>query len=124
MVDKNRRKMKKIMLLPILIILVNCNGLQNYYSGYVYDEISKEPLSKVFIKENFYKNIKSTYSNENGYFRINNNTESIGNLIFIHDGYKTDTIITAWSQHGESLKYRFIGKKGDTLFMKKIEAKP
>lgn len=120
MVNKNCNQMKKVILAPIFFVLINCTKLQNCYTGYVYDETSKKPLNKVFIKENFKKNSKSTFTNEKGYFKIDNKSESVGNLIFILNGYKTDTIITIWSQHGEILKYRFVGKESDTLFMRKV----
>jgi len=112
--------MKKYILLPVLILLINCGKLQECYSGYVYDETSRKPIKRVFIKENFSLSFKSTYSNEKGYFKINNNSESIGDLIFICNGYKTDTIVTIWSQHGENLKYKFVRKESDTLYMKRI----
>lgn len=109
--------MKKYVLLPVLITLINCNKMQKCYSGYVYDEVSRKPINHVFIKENFSKDFKSTYSNEKGYFKIDNNAESVGDLIFIRNGYKTDTIVTIWSQRGENLKYKFIRKESDTLYM-------
>lgn len=103
------------------MMLINCSKLQKCYSGYVYDETSRKPINRVFVKENFSQNFKSTFSNEKGYFKIENNLESIGDLIFICDGYKTDTIVTVWSQHGENLKYRFIRKESDTLYMQRIK---
>lgn len=112
--------MKKVILVPIFFLLINCTKIQHYYSGYVYDEVSKKPLNKVFIKENFKENSKSTFTDARGYFKIDNKSESVGNLIFILNGYTTDTIITIWSQHGETLKYRFVGKESDTLFMSKV----
>lgn len=111
--------MKKIILIPIFFVFISCTKSQNCYTGYVYDETSKKTLNKVFIKENFKENSKSTFTNEKGYFKIDNESESVGNLIFILNGYKTDTIQTIWSQHGETLKYRFVGKRADTLFMRK-----
>jgi hypothetical protein len=113
--------MKIYILFPVLTILMSCSKLQKCYSGYVYDEESREPINRVFIKERFSKDFKSTYSNEKGYFKIDNDSESIGDLIFIRDGYKTDTIVTVWSQHGENLKYRFVRKESDTLYMQRIK---
>jgi len=84
-------------------------------------KLQEKPINRVFVKENFSQNFKSTFSNENGYFKIENNSESTGDLIFICDGYKTDTIVTVWSQHGENLKYRFIKKESDTLYMQRIK---
>ena len=105
------------MYILLFFLLISCKN-QNYY-GYIYDIDTKKPLNKVFVRENFKNNAKFTYSDENGFFKIENNTESIGDLIFNIEGYKTDTIVTIWSQHGEKLKYRFVGNNSDTLFMKK-----
>lgn len=88
----------------------------------MYDKISRKPINGVFIKENFSKSFKSTYSNKEGYFKIDNNTKSIGDLIFICNGYQTDTIVTIWSQHGENLQYEFVRKKYDKkAFFDEIE---
>lgn len=69
--------MKKYLLISVLIILINCSKLQKCYSGFVYDKISRKPISGVFIKENFSKSFKFTYSNEKGCFKIDNNKDSI-----------------------------------------------
>ena len=113
--------MKKYMPILILILMSNCGKSQRYYSGFVYDQTSKKPINRVLIKENFSSSFKYTYTNDKGYFKINNNSESIADLIFVCNGYKTDTIVTVWSQRGENLKYRFVRKESDTLYMQKIK---
>lgn len=111
--------MKNMLLGLVFIVFINCINQQNFYRGYVYDMTTKMPLYNVLIKENLKENSKSGRSDRNGYFEILNDTESSGNLIFSLEDYKSDTINTVWSQHGEKLKYRFINSKNDTLYMQK-----
>jgi len=57
--------MKHIIMLLILTFLFNCKN-NTHYQGYLYDGITKKPLSNVIIisQEDGYKSI----SNENGFF--------------------------------------------------------
>jgi hypothetical protein len=85
----------------------------------VYDIETKSPLKNVLVKENLRINPKSTYTKTNGYFKIENDTEFLADLVFISTGFKQDTVVTVWSQHGESLKYKFVTSKLDTIYLKK-----
>ncbi|SHK24183.1 peptidase associated/transthyretin-like domain-containing protein [Chryseobacterium polytrichastri] len=112
--------MRKIVFISIILLFLSCSKSSDFYSGYIYDKTSNKPLSQVYIKENFKTNYKSTSSDKNGFFKINNDTESLGDLIFILKNYKTDTVVTVWSQNGEKIKYRFVGENHDTLYMSRI----
>ncbi|WPO83655.1 carboxypeptidase-like regulatory domain-containing protein [Chryseobacterium sp. JJR-5R] len=103
----------------LILFSIQCSQ-QNFYHGFVYDQDTKKPLNRVLVKESFNSDSLSDYTDINGYFKIENKKESVADLIFSFDGYKKDTAVTVWSQHGEKLKYRFLNKKPDTIFLKKI----
>jgi hypothetical protein len=103
----------------LLICIISCKSKnQNFYHGYVYNNENKKPLKNVIVKENLLKNFLSSKTDSTGYFRIQNNTQSIADLIFICENFKKDTVKTIWSQHGENLKYLFLNKIPDTIFLK------
>lgn len=107
-------------LIVLIILATSCTQNSDYYHGYVYDAQTKKPLNNVLIKESIVQNPKSTHTNLEGYFRIEKNKESIADLIFSLNGFKKDTVATVWAQHGEKLMYRFLNKKTDTLFLRKV----
>ncbi|MFK7050525.1 hypothetical protein FLACOL_02146 [Flavobacterium columnare] len=109
----------KFFLLLFTLVCTNCENFDNDYSGYVYDRSTKKPLSKVLVRENFVKNSKQAFTDSNGFFKIKNDSEAITDLVFLLNGYKSDTAVTAWSQHGEKMEYRFLNKKNDTIFLEK-----
>lgn len=114
-----RRTLFIIFISSLLILCFSCKSKkQNFYHGYVYNGNKNKPLQNVFVRESFKSNFLSTKTDSSGYFKIINNSESIGELIFSCDGFKTDTIGTVWTQHGESLKYLFLNKVTDTVFLK------
>lgn len=102
-----------------ILIFFGCTSKENFYHGYVYDAETKHPLKNVLVKENLDSNPKSTYTSANGYFKIENNTEFIADLVFIIDDFKKDTVVTVWSQHGETLRYKFLTSKSDTIYLEK-----
>ncbi|MET4083693.1 putative membrane protein [Pedobacter sp. UYP30] len=111
----------KILYLLVAVFLMQCSGIHKTYHGYVYDNQTNMPLNNVFVEENLIQNANSGRSNSIGYFEIENNKESIADLIFSLKGYKKDTVVTVWSQHGESLMYKFLNKKSDTLFLRRVK---
>jgi hypothetical protein len=115
---------KSVLIIFIFLTLVNfsCKSKkQNFYHGFVYNINDKKPIKNVLVKENFKENFLTEKTDSLGYFKIINNTGSIGELIFICDNFKTDTIPTIWSQHGEKLKYLFLNKIPDTIFLTPVK---
>ena len=106
--------MKKIIIL--LILTANCKQSQEFYHGYVY--YNNKPVSNVFIKEDVLNSSKNTKTDSTGFFKLQKKPSHLSNLIFTKDGFKTDTIKTVWSQHGEKIRYTFLNTKFDTLVLR------
>lgn len=104
--------------LLLLLGMLGCSGRQDFYHGYVYDVNNLKPLPGVLVKEDLFEGSKSTYTDKTGYFKIPNHRQPYSNLIFSIKGYRTDTMLTIWSQHGEKLNYSFINKNTDTVFLR------
>jgi len=100
-------------------IITGCSRKQNFYHGYVYDLQTKKPLENVDVKENLVKDPLTGRTDKTGYFKIENTTGSIADLIFSGKDYKQDTLPTVWSQHGERLEYSFVNKNPDTIYLRK-----
>lgn len=94
---------------------------QTFYYGYVYDIIDKKPLKNVLVKTSIVINPRFIKTDSTGYFKLHKQDELINDLIFIEDNYKTDTIPTVWSQHGEKLEYHFLNEIPDTVYLKRIK---
>lgn len=108
--------MKLPLLLIIYLMFIDCNSTS--YKGYVYDGISKKPLSKVQITD-----LKSGYkstTNENGYFEFKKNQNISSVLILSKKLYYSDTIPTVQIQNGEIQRELF---NGDTIYLLKKEAR-
>lgn len=98
-----------------LFILLNCQSVRYHYHGKVTDE-NNVPLKDVFVTLEYFEN--NTKTDKKGYFKLKRCSNSLGNLIFNKEGYKTDTIPTVWSQHGEALQYNFIEKDTTVIRLK------
>ena len=96
--------MKNIILL-LALTLFSCNPINNFYQGRVTD-VHNNPLENVIVAEDRIE--RQTRTDKNGYFKLDRNSNYLGYLIFIKDGYKTDTIPTVWHQAGETTKYNFV----------------
>lgn len=107
----------KYFLIVVLITLSTCNSKISYYHGFIYDYDNNKPLENLKVGSQLDSNI-SCYTDENGYFKINDKEALKGNLIVYKKNKPIDTIVTVWSQHGEKLVYSFNDKKNDTLFIK------
>ncbi|MDR1761044.1 MAG: carboxypeptidase-like regulatory domain-containing protein [Bacteroidales bacterium] len=103
--------MKKIVIILGSILLTACSvRINNYYSGFVVDEIGN-PISEVLVCKCFI--IDNCIQNENycdttderGYFYINREKDLLHKLIFFKDGYVSDTIPIVWTQSGETITY-------------------
>lgn len=108
--------MKISLFLIIYLIFTDCKS--SSYKGYVYDGISKKPLSKVQITD-LKSNHKST-TDENGYFELKKDKNISSILVFIKKPYYSDTISTIQIQNGERQKELF---NGDTLYLLRKEAR-
>ena len=112
--------MKKYILLSLFVIISSCGGNSDYsgskyYEGHIYDE-NKKPLPNIKVCRG-YKLTACTMTDANGYFKINMTPNFITDLIIFYKEQPIDTIITAWTLHGELDRYSFIEGKNDTLFI-------
>lgn len=98
-----------------LFILLNCQSVSDHYHGKVTDE-NNNPIEDVIVKEECFE--KKTVTNKKGYFKLKRSSNTLGYLIFSKEGYKSDTIPTVWSQHGEALQYNFIEKDTTDIRLK------
>ena len=110
--------MKKTVISCLLLALYSCNDQPKYYHGYVLDRKMK-PISNVKVIENN-KIPLSTITDSTGYFRLNKNPDWLSNLIFLKEGYITDTVRTVWSKHGEKIEYTFLNQNADTVLLRKV----
>jgi len=100
----------------LMLFFFSC-GPQGYYHGYVFDAETRKPISKVLVRENSLSGARSSLTNKDGYFKVANSESTSSDLIFNAKGYKVDTILTRWSQHGERLEHMFTDSKSDTAFL-------
>ena len=109
--------MKKYILLSLFVIISSCGGNSDskYYEGHIYDE-NKKPLPNIKVCRG-YKLTACTMTDTNGYFKLNMTPNFITDLIIFHKEQPIDTIITAWTLHGELDRYSFIEGRSDTLFI-------
>ncbi len=107
---------KKIAIV-VLLIFASCKSKSNFYQGFAF--YNNKPVSNVVIKEEN-ATAKSVKTDNKGYFKLIKDPCCISKLIFIKEGFKTDTIRTIYPQNGERIQYRFLNKKNDTLFLKPI----
>ena len=109
--------MKKTMLFFYLLLIISCNKKATFYHGVVIDA-NKKPIANVNVSLRFDSN-KSTFSKENGYFKLSKSPDIIDDLVFSKKGYITDTIFSVWTQHGEKVNYTFLNKSSDTIRLKR-----
>ena len=112
--------MKKYILLNLFVIMSSCGGNSDYsgskyYEGHIYDR-NKKPLPNIKVCRG-YKLTACTTTDANGYFKLNMTPNFITDLIIFYKEQPIDTIITAWTLHGELDRYSFIEGKNDTLFI-------
>ena len=110
-----------IVLVLVFTLLACCNETNDFYQGVVLDENSL-PLENVRVFEEF--DIESmTKTNKCGHFKLERPNDRLLRLVFVKEGYKTDTIPVVWSQHGESLNYRFLENDSSLVRLKKKKSK-
>ena len=109
--------MKKYILLSLFVIISSCGGNSGfkYYEGHIYDR-NNNPLPNIKVCRG-YKLTACTTTDANGYFKLNMTPNFITDLIIFYKEQPIDTIITAWTLHGELDRYSFIEGKNDTLFI-------
>lgn len=113
--NKKKGKMKNILYTHLLFLLFSCKTKVNdYYQGIVLDQNDK-PLERVIVTEED-RNEKQTTTDKNGYFKLDRSRDWLGRLIFIKEGYETDTISSVWHQAGETTEYKFI--ESDTTIVR------
>lgn len=91
----------------LIALFTSCRGthVNNYYSGFVVDE-SGNPVDSVLIKEDVSEEYANkTLAGKNGYFKMDRAEMRLCNLIFLKEGYQSDTIRMVWLQHGEKEMY-------------------
>lgn len=112
--------MKNIPYPLIVLLLFSCKApVNNFYQGKVLDENGK-PIEGVTVLEE-HKNEKQTTTDLNGYFKLDKSPDWLGHLIFIKEGYETDTIPSVWHQAGETTEYNFIEKDTTIVRLKGIK---
>ena len=113
--------MKKYILLSLFVIISSCGGNNDYsgskyYEGHIYDT-NKKPLPNIKVCKMYHTPTDCTMTDANGYFKLNMTPNFITDLIVFYKEQPIDTIITAWTLHGELDRYSFIEGKKDTLFI-------
>ena len=102
----------------LVFMLLACRQKTNdFYQGVVLDE-NNVPLENVTVFEEYFKE-NSTKTDNNGYFKLNQTPNWLLRLVFVKEGYKTDTIPAVWAQHGEQLKYQFVTNDTTLVRLKK-----
>ncbi len=112
--------MKKLLLISLLIT-ASCNEkLHDSYRGYVYN-LKKEPLSGVIVCADVV-NLECTKTNKNGCFLLKRGSQNfVDDLIFVKDGYITDSLETVYYKRGHGTIYLFLTNRSDTLFMEETK---
>lgn len=101
----------------LLFVLLACEQKTNdFYQGLVLDE-SGRPIENVMVFEEYGKENRTKTDNK-GYFKFNRTPDWLLRLVFVKEGYKTDTIPTVWA-HGEQLHYQFVTNDTTLVRLKK-----
>lgn len=101
----------------VVLTFCSCSSVNNFYQGRVLDE-KGNPLSNVIVAEDDIK--RQTKTDKYGYFKLDRSPNWLGHLIFIKEGYRTDTIPTVWHQAGENTEYHFIKNDATVIRMQKL----
>ena len=112
----------RIIFFLMFLILNGCKSSPTIYKGYVYHE--NKPLVNVSVIKEYAKDRKdSTLTDSTGYFELQKEPNSLVSLIFIKEHFRSETIPSVWTQHGEKVKYTFLNKVFDTVRLKKSTVK-
>lgn len=95
--------MKLFFYLIAYLTFISCDSVN--YKGYVYDGISKKPISGVMVVD--IKNGKKTITDKKGYFQLEKEKYVSSALIFSKKTYYSDTISSIHIQNGEKQKELF-----------------
>ncbi len=87
----------------------------NDYQGYVFDAISKQPLSGVSVKMLG----QQVQTDANGYFKLHLKNDIAADIVFYKNGYQPDTAKTLLIHSGEKLEELFQNGR-DTVFLSPI----
>lgn len=102
----------------LILIFFSCRTANNFYQGRITNE-ENQPLEGVIVAEEHRH--KQTKTDKTGYFKLDRSPDWLGNLIFIKDGYRQDTIPTVWHQAGETIGYNFIENDTTIVKLQRIE---
>ncbi len=97
----------KIPFLLSVLALATCNQHNNFYQGVVTDTAGT-PLAGVTVTEMYRDN--QTQTDADGYFRLSKSPDWVSDLIFVKEGYRSDTLPTVWHQSGETTEWNFVTK--------------
>ncbi len=78
------------------------------------DENGKSLEGVTVMEEN--RKVKQTWTDQTGYFKLDRSPDWLGTLVFIKEGYETDTIPSVRRQAGEKVRYNFI--ENDTTIVR------
>ena len=113
--------MRSLIYTLLLFLLFSCKtSVNNFYHGIVLDEYGK-PLEGVTIFEDDRKNGKVTRTDSTGYFKLFRSPDWLGTLIFIKEGYRTDSSSSVNRQAGEKIRYNFIENDTTLVKLKRID---
>ncbi|KAA2218819.1 carboxypeptidase regulatory-like domain-containing protein [Maribacter flavus] len=106
----------------MFLLLISCGSKPNdFYQGLVMDK-NGNLIENVSIFEE-YDTENRLKTNKKGYFKLNRTSDRIQSLVFVKEGFKTDTIPTVWAQHGEKLNYQFIKNDTTVVRLKTVKSK-
>ena len=110
--------MEKLLIL-ILLLNTSCNEkLHDSYRGYVYN-LKNEPLHGVIVCADIADH-ECTKTNKDGYFLLKRGSQTfVDDLIFVKDGYITDSLETVYYNRGHGIISLFLTNRSHTLFMRK-----
>lgn len=112
-------KSQKIIL---FLLLISCGSKPNdFYQGLVMDK-NGNLIENVSVFEEYDIEYK-VQTDKKGYFKLNRAPERISGLVFVKVGYKSETIPTVWSNHGEKLNYQFIKNDTTVVRLKTVKSK-
>ena len=109
-----RTEIIKMLCTGSVFMQFSCHSTHKFYYGKITDE-KNTPLANVLVAENDTLKGRQTKKDKQGSFQLERTPHWSADLIFIKEGYKTDTIPSVWHQYGETTRFNFVKKKTPTV---------
>lgn len=106
----------------LITLFASCRGthVNNYYSGFVIDD-SGNPVDSVLIKEDVSEEYANkTLTGRNGYFRMDRAEMRLCNLIFMKEGYQSDTVRMVRLQHNKEIYSPLLTRDSSKVIIRKL----